>query len=108
VKKKAVEADLTELREPVLACRDFKHAWSWVTDFSLRKDAETKKVTRVTRELVCVRCGTIRHDEYELPSFDRIKSTYEYTQGYLIPGSRHIPVSEVRQEILRRFKQRAK
>jgi hypothetical protein len=102
-KKPEVEVDLTTHDRFHLQCRDFKHAWTWVTDFVPHKDVETKRVATVTRTLKCMRCATVRHDEYAIPSFDRVKSSYEYPDGYLVHESHgHVPVAMVRSEIMRR------
>ena len=98
-----VEVDLKSRDTSHLACRDWSHAWTWETDFVQRRTGG--KITSVTRSLFCVRCGTLRHDEYEVPSFQRIKSSYTYPADYLIAGHKgHIPVAAVRAEIYRRFK----
>jgi hypothetical protein len=107
VKKKAAPkpADLKQSDNLFLQCRDFGHSWQWQTDFVPHKDAESRRLTYVSRVIVCFRCGTIRVDEYTLPSFDRIKSSYTYATDYLLPGHKgHIPVSMVRAEIMRRFR----
>jgi len=88
-----------------LECRDFKHAWKWESDFTPVKDPDSKKIVSMWRILKCIRCGTKRYDEYGLPSMERIKSVYYYADGYQIVGSiGHIPVSDVRKEILSRYK----
>lgn len=95
---------LNQAEDQSLQCRDFGHGWTHSTDFGARKDKEGR-LSYVARILVCIRCGTMRNDEYELPSFQRIKSTYIYPENYLIPGHKgHIPVATVRAEIFRRMK----
>lgn len=99
----SVEADLKGRDTIHLACRDFMHAWEWQTDFVQRRTQG--RITSVTRTIICIRCDTVREDEYELPSFQRIKSNYTYPDDYLIAGHKgHIPVAAVRAEIMRRFK----
>jgi hypothetical protein len=108
-KREKVEVDLADAQPIHLACRDFKHAWTWRTDFVVRKDAESGKATTVTRLLVCVRCDAERRDVYSLPSLDHISSTYTYPPGYLIPGAHgHIYVATVRAELFKRMRDRRK
>jgi len=85
-----------------LQCRDFSHAWKWVTDFTpYRVD---RKIVAMTRTIVCMRCGSTREDEYEVPSMIKIKSRYTYSEGYrLIGEKRRVPICEVRQEIIIRI-----
>jgi hypothetical protein len=88
-----------------LHCRDFGHAWQWETDFEpIRTE---RKVTGMTRVVSCLRCETRRYDVYALPSMNKVKSVYEYAEGYRLVGVKgHVPVSEVRQEILSRIKRK--
>jgi len=105
--KKAVSApaDLKLSDNLYLQCRDFGHAWTWQTDFTPHREADSRKWAYVSRIIVCFRCGTIRIDEYMLPTFDRIKSSYTYATDYLLPGHKgHVRVADVRAEIMRRFK----
>jgi hypothetical protein len=105
--KKPVErvpADLT-VADPIhIQCRDLKHAWTFATDIIPQREEGSRKITSITRVLQCIRCGTERHDEYSVPSFERLHSHYTYVEGYLLPGTHgHIPVSEVRAEMYRRW-----
>jgi hypothetical protein len=89
-----------------LQCRDFGHAWKWTTDFKKIKGVDDRPVV-MTRMVECLRCGTIRYDEYAVPSMNRIKSSYTYPDGYKVVGyTGHISVAEVRQEILARFRKK--
>jgi hypothetical protein len=89
-----------------LQCRDFGHAWKWETDFVPRRSE--KKIVGMTRVVVCLRCETRRYDEYAVPSMTKVRSAYEYSDGYRLVGVKgHIPVAEVRQEILSRFRRKA-
>lgn len=89
-----------------LQCRDFGHAWKWVTDFKKVRGVNDKPAL-LTRQVTCMRCGTIRNDEYKYPSMEKVKSTYIYAEGYRVVGYKgHITVAEVRQEILARFRKK--
>lgn len=106
-KKAKVIVDLTETSPVHLACRDFKHAWQWSTDFIPREDVKRGKITSVARVLVCTRCMTERRDVYAVPSMEHVSSTYAYPEGYLIPGPHgRIYVSTVRSEVLRRMQEK--
>lgn len=93
---------LNQAEDQSLQCRDFGHAWQHQTDFNPER---TKgRLTGVRRIVQCVRCGVVRLDHYELPTFRRISSKYAYPENYLLPGHEgRVPVAEVRREILRRF-----
>jgi hypothetical protein len=98
-------ADLKVADNLFLQCRDFGHSWQWQTDFIPHREAGSRKMSYVSRLIICLRCGTVRMDEYLLPTFDRIKSSYIYPSDYLMPGHKgHVPVSTIRAEIMRRFK----
>jgi hypothetical protein len=89
-----------------LKCRDLMHAWKWENDFLLVKD-EDRKTVGMKRTLSCMRCGTVRIDEFSLPDMEKIKSGYIYPENYRITGFKgHIPVSEIRKEIVTRIKRR--
>jgi hypothetical protein len=86
-----------------LECRDLKHSWIWLSDFMPYKVG--KKVVSMTRVVECTRCGSTRFDEFSLPHMEKIDSKYYPTLGYRIVGRKgHVPVSEVRREILARQK----
>ncbi len=96
---------LKSVHKDHLWCRDLGHHWEWMTDFTPRRSAGSRQATSVTRVVICLRCGTMRHDEYSLPSFAVLKSTYRIACDYPVAdvdGS--VPVAQVRAEILRRFK----
>jgi len=106
VAKRKAKTVLVEASDDYLQCRDLMHAWKWVTDFAPHR--EERKITAMTRTLVCMRCGTERHDEYELPSFIKTKSTYSYPEDYRMVGFKgHVPVAEVRRELYGRLKKKA-
>jgi hypothetical protein len=101
--KDKAPADLKHHDSVFLECRDFMHAWTWQTDFNVVKTQG--RITSVTRVVACLRCGTLRADEYEVPSFQRVRSSYTYPDGYLMPGHKgHVPVATIRAEIMRRFR----
>lgn len=91
-----------EAADQSLRCRDFGHAWEFQTDFQVERTKN--RLTGVRRIVACIRCGVMRLDHYELPSFRRISSKYVYPNDYLLPGHQgRVPVAEIRQEILRRL-----
>ena len=58
-------------------CRHLMHAWEhsgW-----LRPPGE------LVQELVCLRCGTVRIDRFNVRSFERVGRSYTYPNGYLAP-----------------------
>ena len=74
-------------------CRDRGHAWLLPSEMSnLRVAIQTQAVGYqldqgvVERVLVCIRCGTERHESFARRG-DRIKhAKYRYPDGYLIKG----------------------
>lgn len=96
---------LGEQSDTFLACRDMRHAWQWQTDYTPSTVGAGRKArATVVRSLICTRCKTVRYDEYALPDFDRVKSTYTYPDNYVTKGhTGHIPVASVRGEIVSRL-----
>ena len=89
-----------------LQCRDLMHAWKWVSDFAPVK-GEGRKIVAMSRTLICMRCGTVRTDEYSVPSMVKIRASYTYPEDSRIKGQKgQIPVSDVRQEIITRIKRK--
>lgn len=104
-KKKSVT--IKDIDTGLLECRDLQHSWVHSTDFQIQRI--DRRIASVRRVLQCTRCGAMRTDHYELPSFHRISSSYVYPEGYLIPGHKgRILVAEVRQEILKRWMKEVK
>ena len=102
MKKTKKNGPVGTLEDAALQCRDFGHAWRWKTDFNPMY--EGKRMATVTRYVACERCGTGRLDVYALPTFKRIKTTYDYEANYLLTDhTGRLAVSEVRIEIMRRI-----
>ena len=55
---------LQEIPETWVMCRDMMHAWSVLNDFHVV--GREGKVVFIRRELVCMRCETVRHEDYDL------------------------------------------
>jgi hypothetical protein len=100
-KKPVAPPDLTGISQQHLVCRDLAHAWKWESDIVPKRI--DRKVVSIERMLSCLRCGTIRHDTYSVPDFQRVKSQYTYPEHYLVPNSGHVRVSFVREEIFKRW-----
>lgn len=83
---------LGKLPEKWLACRDMRHAWAILNNFHVpesQQEGGRKKVVIIFRDLVCMRCETVRHEEYHpLKSgfLDKVYQAYVYPEGYQIPG----------------------
>lgn len=97
---------LTRLPENWVMCRDVRHAWSVEADFhvSLQRGQAIQEIKRV---LVCMRCGTKRHEVYVPTKYyglDKIRSHYEYPVDYQIKGvpRGNKPQSLIQQESYRR------
>lgn len=98
---------LKEAPSQHLVCRDLMHAWEWVTDLTPNTNKSNqvgRRLKTVTRVLACTRCETQRTDEYEVPSFTRIRTMYSYPEGYLARQNNvHVKVADVRAEVYRRM-----
>ena len=81
-----------------VACRSIRHQWEMERFAPLSPDE--KRVTKpegasqvIKRELLCLRCGTIRMDYFgrnqRRGMFQRIKSEYMYPRGYTFVGAKH-------------------
>ena len=67
-------------------CRDMRHKWDQTGDIILIE--EKGQVRHFKRRLECDRCGCVRTDEYKISraALSRVRSSYEYPEGYRIPG----------------------
>lgn len=93
---------LRDLPEKWVICRDVRHAWAVLNDFHVVGDASD-----IQRELVCMRCETVRFEIYlrqRNGSLEKVSQSYAYPEGYQIPGvPRGVkPSSIVQQEQYRR------
>lgn len=71
-------------------CRDMRHAWFPQGDNVLIE--EQGQVRHFKRVLQCVRCETVRTDEYKVSrvAVARVRTKYEYPQGYQIRGGARV------------------
>src|SRR3954462_9339240 len=92
---------LEDISDKMLLCRDLRHPWDFVSDYTVAKIKGSPRV--ILRHLRCPRCTTERLDTYSVPSFELIKSTTKYPKGYLLTGSgQHARVADVRREMFTR------
>lgn len=77
-----------------MECRDLRHSWEPVGDVILIE--EMGQVRHFSRTLECSRCDTLRVDEYKISNFSlaRVRSHYQYPEGYTIRGG--IKIADVR------------
>jgi hypothetical protein len=89
-----------------LECRDMLHAWKGVGDVVLIE--QQGQVRHFERKLRCMRCETLRIDEYTISraSLARVRSRYKYPEGYRVPGG--LPVAKARWMIFNNADMRAK
>lgn len=70
-----------------IECRDLRHAWErHGTDAVLLQ--QEGQVRHFARHLHCLRCGTLRIDEYRISriAIVRVRSRYQYPDGYQVNG----------------------
>lgn len=109
---RALAKGLTILPDTWVMCRDMRHAWSVDEDFHVEPgQVEGRKIQRLRRMLVCMRCETRRIETYAKGRYglDKIGQYYVYPVGdgglsYQIQGvPRGVkPQSIVQQEQYRR------
>lgn len=107
--RKTLENALMILPDQYIACRDVRHAWSTENDFHVHKQVQEKgrRTMHIARDLVCMRCGTLRHEVYIATrdrGLEKTSQTYEYPELYAIPGvPRGVkPSAIIQQEAYRR------
>lgn len=107
--RKELENALTILPDRYIACRDVRHAWSVENDFHVYRQAQEKgrRTMHIARDLVCMRCGTLRHEVYIATKdrgLEKIAQSYDYPEKYAIPGvPRGVkPSAIIQQEAYRR------
>lgn len=90
-------------------CRDMRHAWAIENDYHVYKQYQEAKGSRsmyVARDLVCMRCTTIRHEIYlatKTRGLERVSTSYAYPAGFLMDG---IPSGASSQSILAQIRYR--
>lgn len=103
---------LTKLPDNWVMCRDMRHAWSIEHDFFVEPSQVVgRKIESIRRELVCMRCGTMRIERYTKGKYglDKVGQHYQYPDHYQIPGvPRGVkPQSIIQQEQYRRAMEKA-
>lgn len=86
----ALKKGLKALPEKWVMCRDMRHAWAVLNDFHVPASSGVAKgLLQIQRELVCMRCETVRYESYERTRdgrLDKVSQGYTYPDGYQIPG----------------------
>lgn len=81
---------LQEMPDNWVNCRDMRHAWAVENDFHVVTQAQEKgrRTMHVGRDLICMRCPTVRHEVYIATrhGLEKISQSYSYPEGYCIPG----------------------
>lgn len=112
---KALAGALTTLPDQYVACRDLRHAWlKVINDFHVVSSQSAKGGAKaaaiIYRDVQCIRCETIRHEQYSMTKYglEKTHQTYEYVEGYQIPGvPRGVkPSTIIQQEQYRRAMER--
>lgn len=100
---------LQHLPEQWVMCRDMRHAWRVMNDFHVTK-SDRRIAQEIRRELVCMRCETVRVEAYHQSRFglEKVAQGYRYPEHYQIKGvPRGVkPQSIVQQEQFRRAMER--
>jgi len=100
---------LMELPEEWVICRDMRHAWNVLNDFHVTK-SDKRYSQEIRRELVCMRCATVRNETYHHGRFglEKVSQNYGYPEHYQIKGvPRGVkPQSIVQEEQYRRAMER--
>jgi hypothetical protein len=80
---------LQNLPDNWVQCRDMKHAWTVDDNFHVTRFGLRNKIAEIKRILVCLRCGTKRHETY-VPTgwggLEKVRSYYQYPEEYQIRG----------------------
>lgn len=99
---------LKEVPDSWVTCRDMMHAWIPLNDFHV--SGKHGRVLEIRRDLVCMRCETVRHEDFDVTKagLEKVRQTYTYPLGYQIPGvPRGVkPKAIVQQEQYRRAMER--
>jgi hypothetical protein len=78
---------LQTLPDTWIECRDMRHAWTVMNDFHVSA-GQGRKVAEIRRELVCLRCETVRRETYHQTRFglEKVAQSYGYVEGYEMKG----------------------
>ena len=77
---------LRDLPTEWVTCRDMRHAWATLNDFHVT--GKEGGFVRVQRELICMRCETVRYEVYDQTrtGLDKVSQSYGYPDGYQLAG----------------------
>lgn len=78
---------INDIADGWLACRDLGHA------FAPHDVKVSRKLGQIHRILLCRNCGTLRTQILTLDGY-RVRSKYEYPDGYLLHGVGHLSVDD--------------
>ena len=83
-----LEGLLEELPEKFIQCRDLRHAWSVDNDFYVWDNPSEVRALTIARDLVCLRCGTVRRQRFVQRRWglERLGNNYSYQDGYQVHG----------------------
>ena len=89
-----IEKKIKSLSPGFLDCRDpgLRHAWTRENDFHVIEQSmergSTGKFVFLGRTEICARCGTVKHERFQVgkKGVEKIGQSYEYPEGYLMPG----------------------
>lgn len=81
--KNRIATQLAHLPDNFLLCRDIKHSYDVNVELHSIKYVGDPS-TYLRRELLCRRCGTVRHENFALVKgeVEKLRSTYTYPPGY--------------------------
>lgn len=85
-KADALASALMELPDNWVICRDMRHAWDIYNDFHVAKNLQG--VNEIRRELICMRCTSLRREIYynTLYGLEKAKQYYQYPDRYQMQG----------------------
>lgn len=100
-KTKPKQVTVSDISDESLSCRDLRHPWQFVTDYTLVREKGAASI--ITRHLMCPRCTAERFDTFGVPSFMLLSSRTKYPKGYQTRGlKKRTPINEVRREYFSR------
>jgi len=73
-----------------IKCRDMRHAWEVIRGYRATEALtdNARKPTHVSRQLECSRCGCVRTDVLNVRTFDKVATSYDYPESYVILGNK--------------------
>lgn len=78
---------LTQLPDNWVMCRDMRHAWDVNVDFHVT-ESQGSRIREIRRQLVCMRCETVRNEVYHHTRWglEKVSQSYGYPDDYQIHG----------------------